>query len=210
MAGVQGRPKSDVVWDAGKLTREQRGSALGVRGAVTWITGLPAAGKSTLASAVEDRLVTARRRMAYRLDGDNLRHGLCSDLGFSDEDRTENVRRVGEVARLMADAGAIVLVSLVSPYRAGRDAAREACAAWDVPFVEVWVDTPLDACEERDPKGLYAKARAGELKGMTGVDDPYEPPLSPELVIDGRAPLDRSVDAVLALLDERCAVPAPA
>lgn len=196
------------MWDQGSVTRAQRWAAFGVRGAVVWITGLPAAGKSTLAAAVEDRLVRDRGRVAYRLDGDNLRHGLCSDLGFSDEDRTENVRRVGEVARLMADAGAIVVVSLVSPYRAGRDAARAACVAWDVPFTEVWIDTPLDACEERDPKGLYARARAGELRGMTGIDDPYEPPLAPELVVDGRAPLEGSVAAVLQVLDEVCLVPA--
>jgi bifunctional enzyme CysN/CysC len=123
--------------------------------------------------------------LTYTLDGDNLRHGLNGDLGFSADDRTENVRRVGEVARLFADAGVVALVPLISPYRGGRDHARALHAAADLVFLEVFVDTPIEVCEQRDPKGLYAKARAGEIKGFTGIDDPYEAPLAPELVIQG-------------------------
>lgn len=164
------------------------------------MTGLPASGKSTLAVAVEARLI-ASDRPAYVLDGDNVRHGLCGDLGFSVEDRAENIRRVAHVARLFADAGVVALVSLVSPLATERDRARELHAEADLPFFEVYVDTPLSVCESRDPKGLYARARAGELTGMTGIDAPYEAPSSPELVVqptDG--PLEQAVGAVLKLL----------
>jgi len=147
-----------------------------------WLTGLSGSGKSTVAARVEQRLVSAGRP-AYVLDGDNVRHGLNADLAFSDDDRHENVRRVGEVARLMADAGIVVLVPVISPFRAGRDRARAAHDAAGVPFVEVFVDTPIELCEQRDPKGLYAKARRGELQGFTGIDSPYEPPLQPDLVL---------------------------
>ena len=147
-----------------------------------WLTGLSGSGKSSVAVALE-RLLVEAGRPAYRLDGDNLRHGLNADLGFSAEDRDENVRRAGEVARLLADAGVVAIVPLISPYRAGRDRVREVHAAAGVPFVEVHVDTPIEECERRDPKGLYAKARAGEIKGFTGIDDPYEAPTSPELVL---------------------------
>lgn len=145
-----------------------------------WLTGLSGSGKSTVGVEVEAQLVAAGRA-AYLLDGDNIRHGLNGDLGFSAADRTENVRRVAEVAALFADAGLVAVVPLISPYRAARDAARATAERAGVPFVEVFVDTPLEVCEQRDPKGLYAKARAGELKGMTGIDDPYEAPDSPEL-----------------------------
>ena len=162
-----------------------------------WMTGLSGSGKSTIAVAVEAALI-ARGRHAYLLDGDNLRHGLNGNLGFSAEDRAENVRRVGEVAKLFADAGTVVLVSLVSPYAADRDRARAAHADAGLRFLEVFVNTPLEECERRDPKGLYAKARAGELKGMTGIDDPYEAPERPELEL---RPLDQSVeDSVAAVL----------
>ena len=147
-----------------------------------WFTGLSGSGKSTVAVACEERLVGAGRP-AYVLDGDNIRHGLNGDLGFSAEDRAENVRRVGHVACLMADAGLVALVPLVSPYRADRDAVRQLHAAAGLPFIEVFVDTPIELCEQRDPKGLYAKARAGELRGFTGIDDPYEAPERPELVL---------------------------
>ncbi len=167
---------AEITWHASQVAR--RG------GATVWLTGLPASGKSSLAVELE-RLLADAGRPAYLLDGDNLRHGLNAGLGFSAKDRAENVRRVGEVARLFADAGLIALVSLVSPFRAGRDAARAAHAADGLPFLEVWVDTPAQECERRDPKGLYARARAGELSGMTGIDAPYEPPEHPELVVHG-------------------------
>ena len=150
------------------------------RGATVWFTGLSGSGKSTVAAICERRLLEGGRP-AYLLDGDNLRHGLNADLGFSAGDRTENIRRVGEVARLFADAGVIALVPVISPYRADRTRARAAHDEVGLPFVEVFVDTPIEVCEARDPKGLYARARAGELKGFTGIDDPYEAPLTPEL-----------------------------
>ncbi len=187
-AGASGRPDNgsvagdDVVWHEPLLSRAQRWTSLGLTGATVWFTGLSGSGKSTVAAEVE-RLLVAAGRPTYLLDGDNLRHGLNRDLGFTAADRDENVRRVGEVARLFADAGVVALVPLISPYRHGRDRARAAHRAAGLPFVEVYVDTPIDECERRDPKGLYRKARAGELKGFTGIDDPYEAPLEPELVL---------------------------
>jgi len=166
----------NVVWHAGAVDAVDRPWG----GATVWFTGLSGSGKSTVAVEVE-RLLVASGRAAYLLDGDNLRHGLNADLGFSAADRTENIRRVGEVARLFADAGVVALVPVISPYRADRDRARSIHEAVGVPFVEVFVDTPLDVCEARDPKGLYAKARAGEIKGFTGIDDPYEAPVHPDL-----------------------------
>ncbi len=171
---------SNIVWHPGQLSRDQRWAAIGAWGATVWLTGLSGSGKSTVAMAVEKALVETGRP-AYVLDGDNIRHGLNADLGFTAEDRDENVRRVAEVARLMADAGLIVLVPLVSPYRAARDGARALHEAAGVPFHEVFVDTPIELCEQRDSKGLYAKARAGEITGFTGIDDPYEAPATPEL-----------------------------
>jgi bifunctional enzyme CysN/CysC len=169
---------SNVTWHPGDVARADRPS----RGATVWLTGLSGSGKSTVAAATERRLVDAGRP-AYVLDGDNLRLGLNGDLGFSAADRTENVRRVGHVARLLADAGVVVLVPLISPYRADRDVVRELHVAAELPFLEVFVDTPLELCEQRDPKGLYKQARAGEIKGFTGIDDPYEAPNAPELVL---------------------------
>ena len=165
-----------VVWHPGLVSREERGT----RGATVWFTGLSGSGKSTVAAAAEHALLAAGRP-AYLLDGDNLRHGLNGDLGFSAADRSENVRRVGHVARLFADAGTVALVPLISPLREHRDLARALHAAAGLPFLEVFVDTPLELCEQRDVKGLYAKARAGEITGFTGIDDPYEAPLTPEL-----------------------------
>lgn len=170
----------NVVWHEGALSRDRRWGALGVSGVTVWFTGLSGSGKSTIAVAVEERLLEAGRP-TYLLDGDNLRHGLNGDLGFSAEDRHENVRRVGEVARLFADAGVVSLVPLISPYRVDRERARQAHERAGLPFVEVFVDTPIEECERRDPKGLYRKARAGEITGFTGVDDPYEAPEAPEL-----------------------------
>ena len=188
-----------VVWHDGP-TRASRLDSLHLRPAATiWFTGLSGSGKSTLAVAVEHALLAAGRP-CYRLDGDNLRHGLNADLGFDEAGRVENVRRVGEVAKLFADAGVVALVPVISPYRAGREAVRASHEAAGLAFVEVFVDTPLDVCQERDPKGLYAKARSGELSGMTGIDAPYEAPTGPELHVDGRTPLEELVPQVLGLL----------
>lgn len=182
----------DIVWHAGSL---RRGG-----GATVWITGLPAAGKSTLACAVEEDLVD-QGIACYRLDGDNLRHGLNGDLGFSAADRNENVRRTAEVARLLADAGLVAVCALISPYAAGRAQARRIHDEHGLPFVEVYVSTSLEQCELRDPKGLYARARAGEINDMTGIDDPYEAPTDPELKIDcGAESVDAGVAMVLATL----------
>jgi bifunctional enzyme CysN/CysC len=172
----------NVVWHESGLPRAQRWATLGAHGATVWLTGLSGSGKSTIAAALAAEL-TRRGVLTYTLDGDNLRHGLNGDLGFSAADRDENVRRVGEVARLFADAGVLALVPLISPYRKGRDHARALHEAAGLAFVEVYVNAPLEVCEARDPKGLYAKARAGEIKGFTGIDDPYEPPAAPELVV---------------------------
>jgi bifunctional enzyme CysN/CysC len=168
----------DVYWHQNAVDRGQRLS----EGLTIWFTGLSGSGKSTVAVELE-RFLVAAGRTAYLLDGDNLRHGLNSDLGFSAGDRAENVRRVGEVALLFADAGVVSVVSLVSPYRADRDRVRRAHAASNLRFFEVFVDTPLELCEARDPKGMYAKARAGEITGFTGIDDPYEIPVDPDLVL---------------------------
>jgi adenylyl-sulfate kinase len=189
---------TNVVWQHG-IQREQRWAALGHGGATVWMTGLPASGKSTVAAGVEARLLEGGRS-AYVLDGDNLRHGLNGDLGFSADDRAENVRRTAEVSALLADAGVVVLVALVSPYRADRAAARAAHDRRSLPFLEVWVATSLEECERRDPKGLYARARAGELTGLTGVDDPYEPPESPDVVVRGDEPVEDAVARVLGAL----------
>jgi len=191
------RATPNTVWHPSALDRTARPSL----GATVWFTGLSGSGKSTVAVEVERRLVSAGRP-AYLLDGDNLRQGLNGDLGFSADDRAENVRRVGEVARLFADAGVVALVPVISPYVADRDRVRTIHELAGLPFLEVFVDTPLEVCEARDPKGLYAKARAGEITGFTGIDDPYEAPASPELRLtpsDG-APAEQA-GRVLALLE---------
>lgn len=199
---------SDVVWHGGVISREQRHRHLGVVGATVWLTGLSGSGKSTVAFEVERRLVEAGVA-AYVLDGDNLRHGLNAGLGFSADDRAENVRRVGEVALLLADSGVVALAPLVSPYRADRDRVRSRHDEMGVPFIEVHVATPLEECERRDPKGLYAKARAGELTGFTGIDDPWEPPLSPELVLSDGDPTQQA-SRVLSVLETLGVQAAPA
>ncbi len=170
------RATPNTVWHPSAFDRAQRPSL----GATLWFTGLSGSGKSTVSVEVE-RLLVEAGRPAYLLDGDNLRQGLNGDLGFSADDRAENVRRVGEVARLFADAGVVALVPVISPYAADRNRVREIHRMAGLPFAEVFVDTPIEICEQRDPKGLYAKARAGEIKGFTGIDDPYEAPPSPEL-----------------------------
>ena len=189
---------SNITWHAG-VARDARLT----RGATVWFTGLSGSGKSTVAAICERRLLESGRP-AYLLDGDNLRHGLNADLGFSAEDRSENIRRVGEVARLFADAGVIALVPVISPYRTDRARARAAHDEVGLPFVEVFVDTPIELCEARDPKGLYAKARAGELKGFTGIDDPYEAPDDPELRL---TPADGTADEQASLVLARLATP---
>jgi bifunctional enzyme CysN/CysC len=170
-----------ITWHEGLVTREERCAKVG-HGATVWLTGLSASGKSTIATMLEERLL-AGGRPAYVLDGDNLRHGLNGDLGFDQASRSENVRRAAHVARLFADAGVVALVSLISPYAADRRIARRIHEDAGIPFTEVFVDTPIEECERRDPKGLYARARAGEVRGFTGVDDPYERPANPDVVI---------------------------
>ena len=172
----------NIFWTEGKITAEVRAARHGHRSAVLWLTGLPGSGKSTIARALEKELFH-RSINTYVLDGDNLRHGLNSNLGFAPEDRAENIRRVSEVAKLMADAGTVVITSFISPYRADRNRAREIAAQAGTEFVEIFVDAPLAICEERDPKGLYKKARAGEIKGFTGIDAPYEAPENAEIVV---------------------------
>lgn len=190
---------ANVTWHEGVVERAQRWESIGTRGATVWFTGLPASGKSTVAAAVEAELVRCGRA-AYRLDGDNLRHGVCGDLGFTAEDRDRNVRRTAEVARLFADAGLVALVSVVSPYAEARAFARDLHERDGLRFIEVYVNTPIEVCERRDPKGLYARAKAGALTGFTGVDDPYEAPLDPDVELRGLE-LAVAVERVLEALD---------
>jgi adenylyl-sulfate kinase len=192
----------NVCWQQTELTRPQRWDTLGARGGTVWLTGLPSSGKSTLGASVEASLV-GHGRHAYLLDGDNLRHGICADLGFSREDRESNVLRAGELAMLFADSGTIPIVALVSPFEAARTQVRQRHAAAGLPFMEVFVNTPLWVCVERDPKGLYARAMGGDLDNFTGIDDPYESPEQPELEVTPRLGLPAAVDAVLAVLYER-------
>lgn len=192
---------SDVVWHPGTVSAERRAAVTGGPGVTVWLTGLSGSGKSTIAHRLEERLVSSGRA-AYVLDGDNVRHGLNGDLGFSPSDRSENVRRVGEVARLMADAGLVVAVPVISPYRIDRDRVRAAHDAAGLRFLEVWVATPLEECERRDPKGMYARARAGELSDFTGIDAPYEEPTNPDLVLDTTTTdVESCVESILELVD---------
>ena len=173
---------TNVTWQEGEISRENRFEILRQQGATIWFTGLSGAGKSTVAVALEQALFT-RGKLSYRLDGDNVRLGINKNLGFSEADRTENIRRIGEVAKLFGDAGVIALSSFISPYKADRDRVRELHDASNLKFVEIFVDCSLEEAERRDPKGLYKRARAGEIKNFTGIDDPYEPPLNPEIHI---------------------------
>lgn len=186
---------TNIIWHEGHVSRQDRERLLRQRGVTIWMTGLSGSGKSTIAALVEAKLI-ARGALAYRLDGDNVRHGLNRNLGFSAEDRKENIRRIGEVARLFTDAGVIVLASFISPYRADRDAVRGKMREGD--FIEIYVKASLETAEKRDPKGLYKKARAGEIRGFTGIDDPYEAPEKAELVLDTQA-LDADSAAALVL-----------
>ncbi len=182
----------DIVWHDHAIDKTTRAAQKGHKAFLLWFTGLSGSGKSTIAGALEQELFR-RGVHTYLLDGDNVRHGLCKGLGFTTEDRQENLRRVGEAAKLMVDAGLVVLAAFVSPYRADREAIRALFPEGE--FVEVFVDTPLSECEQRDPKGLYKKARAGEIKHFTGIDDPYEAPVQPEVHIHNYG---RSVEEVVA------------
>ena len=197
-------PKAtNIHWHEGDISRDERWKALKAKGATVWFTGLSASGKSTIASAVEQALVNAGVN-CYRLDGDNVRHGLNKNLGFSADDRAENIRRIGEVARLFADAGVVALTSFISPYVLDREEVRRLHRVAGIDFIEVYVDTPLEECEKRDPKGLYKKARAGEIKGFTGIDDPYEAPSNPELTLKTAGkPVTESVRECLEFLKSR-------
>jgi bifunctional enzyme CysN/CysC len=187
----------NIFWTEGKITADQRAVNNGHRGAVVWLTGLSGAGKSTIAQAVEGELFK-RAIHTYVLDGDNIRHGLNSNLGFSPEDRVENIRRVSEVAKLMADAGTVVITAFISPYRRERRRAREIALEGNAEFIEVFVDAPLAVCEERDPKKLYAKARAGKIRDFTGIDAPYEAPDDAEIVVHtDQQTLEQSVATIL-------------
>jgi len=172
------RQAQDITWCTGAITAADRARLSGHAGRVIWLTGLPGSGKSTIARALESGLFQ-RRKLAYVLDGDNMRHGLCSDLGFSPEDRKENIRRAGEVAKLLADAGLICIAAFISPYRADRQIVRGIMRPDE--FIEVYVNAPLEVCERRDPKGHYVRARAGKLKDFTGISAPYEPPENPDV-----------------------------
>lgn len=191
---------SNVVWHSHPVDQGTRAGQKSQRPLVIWFTGLSASGKSTIAGALE-QILTVQGYHTYLLDGDNVRHGLCKDLGFSDADRTENIRRIGEIARLMADAGLIVLTAFISPFRADRQIARDILPPEQ--FIEVFVDTPIDVCRSRDPKGLYARADRGEIKQFTGVDSPYEPPERPDVHIHSdRLSVAESVNQLLAHLHQ--------
>ncbi len=200
--GSGGEPatgRGPIVPHHGTVTRRDRRDRLGLAGATLWFTGLSGSGKSSLSVAVEERLV-AGGRAAYRLDGDTVRTGLNADLGFGRAQRDENVRRVAHVAALLADAGVVALVALISPYAEGRRAARELHREAGLPFVEVFLAVPAEVCAARDPKGLYAQASAGRLGSFTGVDDPYEPPLAPEVTVGPECSVAEATDRVLAAL----------
>lgn len=187
----------NVVWHQATVTRIRREAQNGHRGAILWFTGLSGAGKSTLAHAVEEQLHQMGCR-TFVLDGDNVRHGLCGDLGFSEKDRMENIRRIGEVTKLFMEAGVIVLTAFISPFRADRDKVRAMVGAGD--FYEIYCQCPLELCEQRDVKGLYKKARSGEIQQFTGISSPYEPPLNPELIVDTTQTLELNVAQVIAAL----------
>ena len=191
---------TNITWHEGDVTSEERQANMGQKGCTLWMTGLSGSGKSTVAVALEQVLMQ-RGHHAYRLDGDNVRHGLNKNLGFSAEDRDENIRRIGEVTKLFADAGVISITSFISPYVKARQLVREMHEKDGIPFFEVYVNAPLDVAEARDPKGLYKKARAGEIKGFTGIDDPFEEPQSPEIELrTDKLSIEQSVEALLDTL----------
>ena len=191
---------TNVTWQDGEVTREDRYQILRQKGATIWFTGLSGSGKSTIAVALENALFS-RGKLSYRLDGDNVRMGINKNLGFSEQDRKENIRRIGEVSKLFGDAGTIALSSFISPYRADRDEVRELHEATNLKFIEVFVDCSLEVAESRDPKGLYKKARAGEIKNFTGIDDPYEAPVNPEIHLHtDKMTLEEEVSKILDYL----------
>jgi adenylylsulfate kinase len=199
---------TNITWHEGTVKREERAAQLKQQGATLWFTGLSGSGKSTIAYTLEHSLVQAGH-MAYVLDGDNIRHGLNKNLGFTAADREENIRRIGEVARLFADAGLLTMTSFISPYRKDRDQVRAIHDAGKLPFIEIHVNTPIETCEGRDPKGLYKKARAGQIKNFTGIDDPYEAPLTPELSIDAtHTTPQQAVVQIVEYLQKRGLLPA--
>ncbi|TPX36001.1 adenylyl-sulfate kinase [Synchytrium microbalum] len=199
---------TNIVWHDGAFTRPEREALAKQKGLTVWFTGLSASGKSTIASALEQHLLVLGLR-AYRLDGDNIRFGLNKDLGFSPEDRVENIRRIGEVAKLFADSATISLTSFISPYKADRELARKLHDAAGLPFVEVYVDVPIEVAETRDPKGLYKKARAGLIKEFTGIDAPYEAPESPEIHLRAdQVSVEEAVQIVFEYLVSKDLVPA--
>ena len=198
---MAGQKATNIKWHHGRITKEDRVKLLNQKGVTIWFTGLSGSGKSTIAVELEHALIE-NRHQAYILDGDNIRHGLNKNLGFSPEDRTENIRRIGEVAKLFTDAGIITITAFISPYREDRDAVRKLLNNGE--FIEVYVKCPLDVCEERDTKGLYKKARAGEVKDFTGISSPYEEPLNPELTIDSsKLTVEESTRIVLNYLEEK-------
>src|SRR5437588_2999272 len=191
---------SNITWHEGAVGHEEREQLLNQKGVTVWMTGLSASGKSTIACILEQMLLHQKKH-AYRLDGDNIRMGLNKNLGFSAEDRAENIRRIGEVAKLFTDAGVIAITSFISPYRKDRDAVRASMKPGE--FIEVYVKVSLETAEQRDPKGLYKKARAGEIKGFTGIDDPYEAPQKPEIVIETESTKpDEAARRILAHLEK--------
>jgi adenylylsulfate kinase len=192
---------TNITWHEGSVTREEREKLLGQKGVTVWMTGLSASGKSTIAVILEQMLLH-KHKHAYRLDGDNIRMGLNKNLGFCAEDRAENIRRIGEVAKLFTDAGVIAITSFISPYKKDRDAVRALNKPGE--FVEVYINVSLEAAEKRDPKGLYKKARAGQIKGFTGIDDPYEAPENAEIVIDTeKMKPEQAAERILTYLEER-------
>jgi adenylylsulfate kinase len=194
---------TNIVWHEGAVAREERQQKLGQKGCTIWFTGLSGSGKSTVAVALEQVLINNNKH-AYRLDGDNVRHGLNKNLGFSAEDRAENIRRIGEVAKLFADSATITLTSFISPYQKDRDQVRQLHEEAGLPFIEIHVDCSLEEAEKRDPKGLYKKARAGEIKGFTGIDDPYEAPQQPELTLQSdKQSLQEELEQTMQLLEDK-------
>jgi adenylylsulfate kinase len=192
---------TNIVWHQHEINKDTRGESLGQKPRVLWLTGLSGSGKSTLANLLEKKL-HEKGKHTYLLDGDNVRHGLCGDLGFSDKDRVENIRRISEVAKLFVDSGMVVLTAFISPFQADRDFCRNLLA--DGEFIEVFVDTPLEVCEQRDPKGLYKKARSGEIKHFTGIDSTYEAPQSPEVHLQYQdEPAEQTAERLYTLLEEK-------